>query len=239
MTNLDNEARDKILTRIQALLAMGGDVSSEHEAEIALRRARKLMDQHQITLSDIENIKTDDMGVSAYDVGSTRQQRWVTSLAISVANLNDCIVQYATRHRWENKRYEFKGFKEDASICEFMLVYLVDTCNRLYLRDKKRLGLSGAGDKNDYLRGITSGLEERIETLIAERKLAKASDGRSLMVVKMAVVENEFGQAKYTTAAAKQPKNYNAYVTGQKTANEVHLGSFVGNETADKMKISA
>ena len=239
MTNLDNEARDKILARIQQLLAMGGDVSSEHEAQIALRRARKLMDQHQITLADIENIKTDDMGVTSYDLGSTRQQRWVTNLAISVANLNDCIVQYGARHRWENKRYEFKGFKEDASMCEFMLVYLVDTCNRLYQRDKKKLGLSGASDKNDYLRGIVNGLKSRIAEIIQERKLAKASNGRSLMVVKMAVVENEFGQAKYTSRTQKSPKNYNAWVAGTKSAEEVHLGSFVGSEATEKVKISA
>ena len=239
MTNLDNAARDKILARIQALLAMGGDVSSEHEAAIALRRARKLMDEHQITLSDIENIKTDDLGVNEYDLGSKRQQRWVTNLAISVARLNDCIVQYGNRHRWENKRYEFKGFKEDASMCEFMLVYLVDTCNRFYQRDKAELGLSGASDKNDYLRGMVNGLKTRINDIIAERELAKASDGRSLMVVKMAVVENEFGKAKYTSHAQKQPSNYDAYSAGVTTSKEVHLGNFVGSETADKAKISA
>lgn len=244
MTDLDQAAKeraakDKILARIQALLAMGGDVSSENEAKIALRRARSLMDEHQITLNDIENIEADDLGTSQYDVGGKRQQRWVTDLAVSVARLNDCIVKHATRrHRGENKRYEFQGFKEDTKMCEFMLVYLVDTCNRLYQRDKVKLGLKGSGDKNDYLQGITHGLKERIKEIIAERQLAKASDGRSLMVVKIAVVEDEFGKAKYKTTKIKIG-NYDAFSDGEKSAKEVHLGSFVGSESANHAKITA
>lgn len=239
MTDSGKAAKDKILARIQALLAMGNDVSSENEAKIALRRARNLMDEHQITLSDIQNIKSDDLGTSQYDVGGKRQQRWVTDLAVGVARLNDCIVKYAARrHRWENKRYVFKGFKEDTKMCDFMLIYLVDTCNRLYQRDKVKLGLKGTGEKNDYLQGITKGLKERINEIIAERQLAKASDGRSLMVVKMAIVENEFGKAKYTETKVKV-KNPLAYLEGEKSAKEVHLGNFVGSESADHAKISA
>ena len=43
---MTNKPDSKILERIRALLAMGGDVSSEHEAAIALKRARSLMDKH-------------------------------------------------------------------------------------------------------------------------------------------------------------------------------------------------
>lgn len=237
ITSNDKRASEKILERIRALLAMGGDTSSEHEAAIALKRARKLMDDHQVTLADIENIKDDDLGSSEYDLGSTRQQRWVTRLAINVAKLNDCIVTYAARRRGENKRYQFKGFKEDAGMCEFMLVYLVDTCNRLYQRDKDKLGLYGTADKNDFLRGLAAGIIDRIKDMIEERNQAQASDGRSLVLIKMAVVEAEFGKEKYRNVKVRSAANHNAYSAGKRTASEVHLGSFVGSNSKPTVKL--
>src|SRR5699024_12228370 len=107
---------------------------SENEAAIALKRARKLMDEHQVSLSDVEAMTEDDLGSADYDLGSSRQKLWVGAIALKIAEMNDCIVRIAPRRRGDNIRYQFDGFKEDAKMCEFMLVYLVDTCNRLYLR---------------------------------------------------------------------------------------------------------
>src|SRR5699024_5299221 len=124
--------------------------------------------------------------------------------------------------------YVFKGFAEDSQVCDFMLVYLVDTCNRLYNRDKARLGLKGISDKNDYLLGLVKGLGERMDEMIAERESAKASDRRSLVVLKKAMVEEEFGEAKY-----RKTRRYRAagagYEAGKKAEKNVDLDSFVGN----------
>ena len=226
---MTNKPDIKILERIRALLAMGGDVSSEHEAAIALKRARSLMDKHQVTLADIENLNDDSFGEAEHTTGSRQQKTWISGLAIKIAKLNDCIVGIKTRYsRQDQVVYVFKGFAEDSQVCDFMLVYLVDTCNRLYNRDKARLGLKGISDKNDYLLGLVKGLGERMDEMIAERQSAKASDGRSLVVLKKAMVEEEFGEAKY-----RKTRRYRAagagYEAGKKAAKDVHLGSFVGN----------
>lgn len=229
---------NKILERIRALLAMGGDVSSEHEAAIALKRARSLMDKHQVTLADIDNMNDDDFGSSYFETGSSKQKRWVTSLAIQIAKLNDCIVKFKAR---TNKRapmtYVFEGFAEDAKICDFMLVYLVDTCNRLYNRDKNKLGLSGIADKNDYLFGLVSGLTDKIKAMIKERNKEQASDGRSLVLVKKAMVEGKFGEAKYKTGRTRHVDS-NIYAAGRTAAKDVHLGSFVGTSAKAKAQIA-
>ena len=229
---------NKILERIRALLAMGGDVSSEHEAAIALKRARALMDKHQVTLSDIENISDDSFGSSYFETDASKQKKWVTSLAINVAKLNDCIASINSRsNRRAPVTYVFKGFAEDAKICDFMLIYLVDTCNRLYNRDKAKLGLSGMSDKNDYLHGLVSGLSIKMEEMIRERREERASDGRSLVLVKKAMVEQEFGEAKYKTGRARSV-DADVYNAGKAAAKDVHLGSFVGNSTAAKAAIA-
>lgn len=227
------QVSDKIVNRIRALLAMGADTSSENEAAIALKRARSLMDEHQVSLSDIEAVTEDDLGSTDYDLGSSKQKLWIGSLSLKIAEMNDCVVCIAARRRGDNIRYQFDGFKEDTKICEFMLVYLVDTCNRLYLRDKGKLNLKGAGDKNDYLTGITQGLCERMDEIIEQRKeaMSAACNGRSLMVVKAAIVEKAHGKQKSKsrkTYSSRHP-NRDAYFGGNDASKEVHLGTFMGN----------
>ena len=235
---MTNKPDSKILERIRALLAMGGDVSSEHEAAIALKRARSLMDKHQVTLADIENIDDDSFGSAYFETGSAKQKIWVSSLSIKIAKLNDCIASIKSR---TNKRapvtYVFKGFAEDAKICDFMLIYLVDTCNRLYNRDKAKLGLSGISDKNDYLHGLVAGLSEKMQAMIDERVSQQASDGRSLVLVKKAMVEQQFGEENYTSSRGRKVKP-SIYEAGKKAAKDVHLGSFVGNSAASHTKIA-
>ena len=235
---MTNKPDSKILERIRALLAMGGDVSSEHEAAIALKRARSLMDKHQVTLADIDDIDDDSFGSSYFETGSAKQKIWVSSLSIKIAKLNDCIASIKSR---TNKRapvtYVFKGFAEDAKICDFMLIYLVDTCNRLYNRDKAKLGLSGISDKNDYLHGLVAGLSEKMQAMIDERVSQQASDGRSLVLVKKAMVEQQFGEENYTSSRGRKVKP-SIYEAGKKAAKDVHLGSFVGNSAASHTKIA-
>lgn len=231
MTSTDNKkVSDKILERIRALLAMGNDTSSEHEAAIALKRARSLMDEHQVTLHDIEKLTVDDLGQASFDSGSSKQKRWVSALALAVANMNDCVVDI---QRLYNMNYVFKGFKEDVLLCEFMLVYLVETCNRLYERDKKILGLWGVADKNDYLKGISRGISIRIATIIVEREksMSKNSNSRSLVITKSAIVSEKYGEQKTKKPkASSRSVNGEAYIGGRIASEEVSLGSFVEHQ---------
>lgn len=234
------QASSKIIERVRALLAMGGDVSSQHEAAIAMKRARKLMDEHQITLADIESLTEDDLGVANYDAGSTRQKIWVSTLACIVAEMNDCLVDFAVRQRRsQNKVYQFKGFKEDVKLAEFMLAYLVDTCNRLYDRDKKELGLNGMADKNDFLSGMAQGLVQRIRAIINERKksMSEACTGRSLIISKATIIEDKFGVVKHETTKDTRDANVIAYMGGKLAANEVQLGNFVGATKSEALML--
>ena len=238
MTTLpQQQAAKKVHERIRALLAMGSDKSSAHEAAIALKRARSLMDQHQVSLSDIKNMEGDSLGVGKYGLGSSKQSIWISSLALNVARLNDCVVSYnQPRNSKEHITYEFKGFNEDVELCEFMIVYLVDTCNRLYERDKNRLRLNATTDKNDYLLGMSDKIVSRIKEMIEQRAAAPTnlSDGRSLVFTKSAIVAQAHGQQKTNNTKQTREANYKAYRGGRIASNDVHLGNFINhNATAD------
>lgn len=234
MTNQANlKSTKRVYDRIRALLAMGGDKSSLREAEIALRRARVLMDEHQITLSDVQCMSENGLGVSKYNLGSTQQKTWISTLALNVAKLNDCVVGYdRPTTSTEFITYEFKGFQEDVELCEFMIVYLVDTCNRMYERDRERLGLSGLLDKEDYLLGMSDKINGRIKEIIKARADQKVSltDGRSLVLVKSAIVERAHGEQKKENTPLTRKANYKAYRGGRAASNDIHLGRFVSSK---------
>lgn len=230
------DVSDKIIERVRRLMAMGSDVSSQNEANIALRRARALMDEYQITLTDLEKLIDDDFGVSEYNSGSSRQKIWVSTLAASVAELNDCLVDFKRiTKRQQSKVYEFKGFVEDVKVCEFMLVYLVDACNRMYSLEKDVYGLSGMSDKNDYLNGMVNALCVRMKLITLERQkiASKGCTERSLVVLKTAAVEEKFGVVTHTKNKNAREANAIAWVGGSDAAKDIHLGSFVGTSQTE------
>lgn len=230
----------KIIERIQSLLAMGSDTSSEHEAQIAMRRARKLMDEHQVTLIDIDNIKHDDLGSSEYNLNSTRQKIWISNLVIAIAELNDCVVSFASRYsRKSPKIYLFQGFQEDVKLCEFMIFYLVDTSTRLYERDKVIFNLKGLADKNNYLLGVSVGLGRRMKEISNQRKedLSKNVGSRSLTVAKLSVVKERFGTPKHKSSNYEIDHDPTAYNSGKLAAQSILLGNFVGNDATESLAV--
>lgn len=239
MTNTNLELKNKMIERVRALLAMGGDTSSPKEAGIALKRARHLMDKHQITSIDIENCTDRDFGESGFESTSTVNRIWIGMLVLAVANMNDCIAEAAARkYRGEKINYVFKGFVEDTQICNFMMAYLIDTAERLYQRDRVIYSLSGASDKNSFLLGFSKGIVSRINQIIADRKNNKEilSTSTCLVLAKKKMVEQHFGAQEVrecnTTARG------NGRAIGAKAAEEIHLGDFVSDATQKQDKIA-
>ena len=168
---------DKILARIQALLAMGNDTSSEHEASIAMRRARKLMDKYQLDTTTFTGVLADDLGSSEYDTGLVRLKPWIEQLAIAVADLNDCVISYFRTSGTGHYTYIFEGFNQDVSLTKWMLRYLVETCDNLYLKNKGILGLYGLADKNDFLNGLVDNLVVLMDKIKRDREKAQTERG--------------------------------------------------------------
>lgn len=243
-TTMDNQEklanRDKIIERVRQLLAMGSDTSSPNEASIALNRARKLMDAHQISATDIENAKGSDFGENAFTTESSQNRTWVGILVVAIAKMNSCVV--AVKPRWNKKErisYIFKGFEEDSKMCQFMMAYLCDAVDNFYKVDKKNYGLKGASDKNSYFVGFASGICTRIDEEIKEREgNAQAnSSSTALVVAKNAVVEARFGSTP-TKESRKTTKGKGNYL-GNVAAKKAHLGSFMNNKAEKNEAIKA
>lgn len=226
------KSTNKLLERIRRLLAMGGDLSSVNEAAIALKRARSLMDAHQITMMEVKASEPTDLGILNYGTNSTKQKPWMTRLALDIAMLNDCIAEFSTRQsRSDRLTYEFKGFNDDVDLCKFMMSYLVDTAERLYSQDRVELKLKGAIAKNDYLYGFSMRIHERIQDEIQNRFSAQPIHGsQSLITIKSSIVAHRWGEQRINGYYKQRELEDNAYAAGEGAAKDVHLGKFINGE---------
>lgn len=199
-------ASDKIIERVRQLLAMSRDASSPHEAAIAAGRARKLMDQHQISLDDLK----DNGGFGYRPAGEEYRFMpiWQSVLSVGVAELNDCKV--IKSHKWQssNSSYSyqllFQGYENDAICAAAMYDYLVDTVKRLCANYIRELGYTKYPAKigDPYKRGAASELQRRLKAITKEREedvLLRLTHqpGTSLVLFKRAAVEEHFGKAEY------------------------------------------
>ena len=186
MSEDSDKDKERILKRIRDLYRMSQDTGSPNEAAIAAKRVRKLMDEHQIGLADLEQ--------SAFSTQMASQTYramplWYTSLAIAMANLNDCIVR---RDRMEN-RLKFQGFDADVIVCLLSMEYLVNEMKR----QLKASGFTRRGETGSFRVGFADGIARQVDAILAERRTLKTSTGTALVAVKKAAVESEFGIVRY------------------------------------------
>ncbi len=230
----NHDTNEQIIDRIRNLLRMAEDTSSPHEAAIAAGRARKLMDMHQIEMSDLKEEAT---GFSFAKAGKSYRcmPKWKDILSVAIGELNDCRVCLSHEYKTINKSYSktitFQGFEHDVIVCVAMYEYLIATIERLcagYMK-AEHPGTYQASIGDAYKKGISVKLCHRLEALQEERKRDfKNSAGTSLVVFKMAQVEAEFGKTNYKSTNLATPAHAAAYAAerqGRSDGDKVSLNT--------------
>lgn len=205
-----NEANEKILERVRALLAMAADTSSPHEAAIAAGRARKMMDTHQINLDDLKG--SNGFGFKNVDKEYRCIPLYRDWLAVAVAKVNDCKCIRSHTYKSTNASYAyqlvFQGYEADVQLAVHMYDYLVGAIDRMcaaYLRPVMAAeGLTRYPAKlgDAFKKSASSELCARLKAMLKERTdelMIKHTPGTSLVIFKMAAVEAEFGEVQYVT----------------------------------------
>ena len=227
-------SNDKLIKRVQKLLAMANDAGSPNEAAIAARRARSLMDKHSLSQSDVEDLESGNGSFSEVRAGKSRRfmAKWEQWLAIAVADLNDCVVRRA--FSGGNKtQVEFCGQEDDAAVARATFEYLVATVKRLcsqymaeqgYTRYNARVG-------DSYKAGAARAIRENVDQTVQGRKSETQLDertGTSLVVVKQQVVAQHYGHRGYgraTKSTHADPEATAARSRGHADGSKVSLNS--------------
>ena len=225
--NINKQNRGKVVQRVQSLIAMSQDTSSPNEAAIALKRANKLMQSHDITSTELGSTVA-GYGSSEYSIISSKDKTWTSIVALSVARLNNCIVKIKRgRARAVKKTYVFNGSKTNTSTCVFMMSYLAGSVGSAYNQDRIAYGLSELSDKSNYLLGFAKGIVGRITELPSRTQgdtgtqndlsayledSSKQSEGFYFDILIQKAPSAEVGCASYL---------------GELAAKEVYLGRFM------------
>ncbi|TXG97716.1 MAG: DUF2786 domain-containing protein [Nevskiaceae bacterium] len=242
------EDRAKIIERVANLLRMASDTSSPNEAAIAARRARQLMDKHQVGLHEL-GAAADEFAKMSFGKAYRFMPQYRNILSVAVAKFNDCIMSfsheyYAVQGHYR-RRVQFKGYKSDAIIAGNMYDYLTDTIDRLcaeYIKSTGHVGSYPAAIGDAFKKGAAQEICWRLDGMMAEReKDTQLSTGTSLVVVKAAEVEAKFGPPKYremnittrNTWEADRAKN-----AGHEAGSKINLSTQVENDQVKHAKVT-
>lgn len=157
---------DGIKSKIVKLLALA-DSPNENEAKAALLKARELMAQHKLSMSDVvpetQPVVRETIGIFC----TKMTDQWAVSLGRLIAG-HYCCVLFRRQYHKGGKRIELGliGFAEDFEICKRIMCYAYECvkarCREITANGKKK-GLSGKALRescNAYGWGFCMGLEE-------------------------------------------------------------------------------
>lgn len=219
---------EKIIERVRKCLKLANKANgaTEAEAAAALAAARKLMDEHNLSMSDVEVKKEVEAGVRSVD--STEKPkaytpRWEKVMAQVVDYLFNTSHYYrSTYHEgWTGRAtiIVFIGVGTDPDVAKESYKILCDIVRRM----GSSKGLAGS-DLRDYCLGVTETLRSRAWLIKQESDHSQAmSSCRDLVVVKGQLIENfkkDLGLAKGRSWSGRYSQHYDQ---GRKDGNKVDL----------------
>jgi len=169
------EERDKVIDRIVKILAKASNNPSREEAETALLMAQRIMAQHGLAVSDIENDqdvrgKKEVIDEEATDEG--RHSWWEKLLASIIADNFRC-VSYSEGGSFGQTIIRIIGLREDVIVVKELLSYATNALLwqvKNYIAEKRRYNpnIRTAGLKNDYIEGFLVGLQHKFAKQVSQ-----------------------------------------------------------------------
>lgn len=148
--------------KIKKLLALSKS-SNEHEAKAALLKARELMAEHKISMSDTMEVDKRIMEALMKDATyNSRKNPWMSKLAKVIATNNCCSRACYIPRGSRTRTIVFIGFPDDVKICTEIFLYALECIKskEKELRKNTKTYAEGSQLYRDYGMGFVKGLEE-------------------------------------------------------------------------------
>ena len=187
---------DKLKMRIQALRAKTIDNGcTEDEALSAAAKVAELLDRYDLSLTDIEIRETP---CERREFETHRKKRIPLDDCIgAVANFCDCRV-WREKNQAGEARYVFFGLRSDIEVAHY-LTELIDAAVRSELgRYKTTPEYLRFGHKERHMAnasfalGMVASIADKLTAMKAGRDKVNCGSGRALVVLKAAIVDDEF-----------------------------------------------
>ena len=228
--------------KIQKLLAMARDGrGNEHEEEIALKMAERMMRQHNIDIADLEqssgkpaayNWRSITLPMGEKAARMTWRPLWVGFLLTGVAQFTDCKGEYVNTQEY-GCCAKFSGDEVDIEYAAWLFKFLRD------IGYAEGHSVSGK-ERDSFRKGFAIRVTHRMRVMRAERDQAmKAavtkSGSTALMVVnnKIALRNEQFGKMRTRSTSVNTPSS-NGFHLGTRAGDRVQFNRPIGGSGSPK-----
>ncbi|QJD54355.1 hypothetical protein [Aminobacter phage Erebus] len=243
-------AIDKIIERVQKLLALAGNNSNENEAAAAIEKAHAILAEHNLSMMTVEqhrgrggSSEEEERGAMPTDTNfSERQFGWLWS---AVAQLNYCkCFQQRPDPKKRQTFYTIVGRKVNAIVATQLAMYLCQTIRRLANDEAKRLGRTDHAFKNAFLAGAAGRLHARLVEMREQEKVQGAGNALVLWSGDEQEKNEQFikDMLKIDLKQSKShPSKYDrsGYALGQEAGDRVSLADQIGSKVAPQGVLGA
>lgn len=246
----DQQTHDRILdklTKIKAHMESAKAIGSQHEAEAFAAVMQRLMDLHQISMTDLEveayeqeePVQTWRIDYAKHGVKlGTRRNLWKEDLAGIIAYAHHCRILVHP----QSDRISLVGRKSDCEVAEYMIVTLQRLVHKMALAEwwkewRKMVNKDGytntqarqylLGFRVAYVRSFSTRLSQRYRE---ERTSMETSTSTALVRLSRA----DAAVADYMDVHFKKAKTASA-LTGYRSSHA--LGYQRGREAADRINL--
>lgn len=188
--------QSKIKSKIAALLAKARGTDNEHEAETFLAKAMQMLEEHQLTLGDVDGAD-DPIGWNAGLDCTKWTASWQADIYSALARLYGCRVVKV--HKWKGYFLELIGRESAVVTTDLMFQWIKEQVNA---KGRELFKAGGAPNAANGARLVGNALVRRIWTLVREQEKAEggpktAAIAKNALVTQdrvLAVMEEHYGK---------------------------------------------
>ncbi|MEI7606973.1 MAG: DUF2786 domain-containing protein [Rhodospirillaceae bacterium] len=231
-----NADLEKLKARIQALRSKTVENGcTEEEALSAAAKVADLLDQYDLSLTDIE-LREEPCERAEFE---TRRKQGIPLDACipAIAEFTDCKV-WREKNQLGEFRFVFFGMRPDVAVAQY-LCELIDVAMLTEVERFKRTAGYRRYHPNDrravstsFLHGMASSIAAKLRAMKVQRDTAHKVTGRDLVVVKSAVVEDELAKLGMNFSTRRRTRRMvakDAFEAGHVAGQSVAINPGVGH----------
>ena len=226
---------DKILDRVRKLLSLAGNNPNQHEAASAAEMAKRILNEYNLSLSDIELQEILSKEVTFHEL---RISSWKQILAVKIAEIFDCRVYGTSDLVNHGGKYKivFVGNKSDVQVAYYVYEYLYRVIFNLIETKMKNNDSEFHGNtvRHNYAAGIMSVITDRLTEFYGKVKAESdvkvnnyGKTGKEVLVIKndaiSKYVASTVGEMQKKVVGGARVMDVDTYSVGQKDGKNIPL----------------
>lgn len=234
---------DRIIEKVQKLLRLANNAgATDGEIDNAMRMAHGLLAKHNLSMSDVEE-KTEGMEEHIFIF---RNRPWVRRTIKMIAKLYFCEYVVYMHDKRTKTRHLFIGKESNVITAKSIAEFVVTTIKKRAGQERRLLNENSAFESS-FCEGASYQIIKRIGEMLKDANEEPVVSGTGKEIALKTIYEQEaieieeYMQEKFkkslTTVkgSSRTIKNQQAFGSGSKYAEKIHLGQQLENSKTEKL----